>query len=161
MLKAGGNAVDAAVAAAFTEGVVEPLHNGVAGYGRCKVIWLAQRSRAVGIDYNSVAPGGVAGLCLALRRFGTMPLPEILKPAIAAARYRFVPGRRNRRGLSEQATRMRQEFPETARVFLKDGRVPRTGERLTDQPASSPGSPGAPHLLSNYVRRTAVIRRVY
>ena len=168
MLKAGGNAVDAAVAAAFTEGVVEPLHNGVAGYGGCMVIYLAQRASVIAIDCNSVAPaaasegmfaiakapppagyrvpgsrnifgslavgvpGVVAGLCLALGRFGSMPLYEVLRPAIAAARYGFVPTAKNRRGLSEQAERMRREFPETARVFLKNGRPPRKGERLTN-----------------------------
>ena len=42
ILRTGGNAVDAAVAAAFTEAVVQPAHNGVAGYGGCLVAWLAK-----------------------------------------------------------------------------------------------------------------------
>ena len=163
MLRAGGNAVDAAVAAAFTEGVVEPLHNGIAGYGGCMVIYLAGRRRVVAVDCNSTAPaaasegmftiekapppagfrvpgranifgplavgvpGVVAGLCLALRRYGTMPLAEVVKPAISAARFGYVPGRRNRLGLMENAAPWRRDFPETARLLLKDGRPPRRG----------------------------------
>ena len=56
ILQQGGNAIDAAVAAAFTEGVVEPSHNGVAGYGGCMVIHLADRREVVAIDYNTAAP---------------------------------------------------------------------------------------------------------
>ena len=167
-LRAGGNAVDAAVAAAFTEGVVEPLHNGIAGYGGCMVVYLAGRRRVVAVDCNSTAPaaasegmftiekaptpagyrvpgranvfgplsvgvpGVVAGLCLALSRYGTMPLAEVVKPAISAARFGYVPGRRNRLGLAENAENWRRDFPETARLLLKDGRPPRRGERVTN-----------------------------
>ena len=60
MLRAGGNAVDAAVAAGFTEGVVEPLHNGIAGYGGCLVIYLAGRRRVVAVDCNSTAPAAAS-----------------------------------------------------------------------------------------------------
>ena len=169
MLRAGGNAVDAAVAAAFTEAVVEPLHNGVGGYGGGMVIQLASTRRVVAIDYNSAAPaaasermftiekaktpagyrvrgaanlhgplavgvpGIVAGLCLALRRYGTMRLDEVLAPAIRAARYGFVPNRLTRTEIAAHAGRWRQAFPETARVFLgSNGRGPRAGERSTN-----------------------------
>ena len=168
MLKQGGNAVDAAVAAAFTEGVVEPSQNGVAGYGGCMVISLAERKEVVAIDYNTTVPaaasdrmftiektdtpagyrvpgrvnihgplsvgvpGVVAGLCLALQQFGSMPLHEILKLAIRSARYGFAPNRANRDGITANAERWLQEFPETARVFLKNGRPPQPGERLTN-----------------------------
>lgn len=56
MLRLGGNAFDAAVAAAFTEAVVEPCHNGIAGYGGCIVAWDAARDRPFSIDYNTIAP---------------------------------------------------------------------------------------------------------
>ena len=75
----------------------------------------------------------VAGLCLALRRFGTMPLAEVIRPAISAARFGYVPGRRNRLGLAENAADWRRDFPETARLLLKDGRPPRRGERVTNR----------------------------
>ncbi len=170
MLKAGGNAVDAAVAAAFAEGVVEPRHNGVAGYGGCMLVYLAAKRKVVSIDYNSTAPdaasarmfqiektntpagyrvpgganahgplavgvpGVVAGLCLALRRFGSMPLADVMAPAIRAARYGFVPNKITRGGLVEEAKRWRRDFPETARVFLDSrGRAPRAGERTANR----------------------------
>ena len=168
ILQAGGNAMDAAVAAAFTEGVVEPCHNGIAGYGGCMVIYLADQRKVVAIDYNTVAPaaasdqmftiektdtpagyrvpgrvnlhgplavgvpGVVAGLCLALEQFGSMPLDEVIQPAIRSARYGYVPNTANRGAMAGNAERWRQDFPETARVFLKNGRAPKPGERLTN-----------------------------
>jgi gamma-glutamyltranspeptidase/glutathione hydrolase len=55
-LQAGGNAFDAIVAAAFTEAVVEPAHNGVAGYGGAAVGYHVGEQRVVCVDYNTEAP---------------------------------------------------------------------------------------------------------
>lgn len=109
MLKAGGNAVDAAVAAAFAIGVAEPNATGLGGEGMM-VVYLADRRTAVAIDYRSASPakaqfsgpvpgagyqsiavpGTVAGLALALEKYGTMKLPQVLAPAIRIARDGFV-----------------------------------------------------------------------
>jgi gamma-glutamyltranspeptidase/glutathione hydrolase len=109
MLKAGGNAVDAAVAAALAIGVVEPNASGIGGEGMM-VIYLAATGRAVAIDYRSAAPasadfpdgipetghaavaipGTVAGLTLALQKYGTMPLSRVLAPAARLAEEGFV-----------------------------------------------------------------------
>jgi gamma-glutamyltranspeptidase/glutathione hydrolase len=108
ILKGGGNAVDAAVAAAFAVGVVEPNSNGIGGEGMM-VIFLAKTRRAIAIDYRSVAPtsaaypegvpsighaaaavpGTVAGLSLALEKYGTMTLTQVLEPAIKLASEGF------------------------------------------------------------------------
>lgn len=56
ILKEGGSAFDAAVAAAFTEGVVQPAHNGVAGYGGAFVAFDARAGQVVCVDYNTEAP---------------------------------------------------------------------------------------------------------
>ena len=169
MLLLGGNAVDAAVAAAFAEGVVEPSHNGIAGYGGCVLIYEKKTQNVIAIDYNTAAPaaatedmftieeapeavagyrvpgrvnvhgplsigvpGVVAGLCLALDRFGSIPLPEVLRPAIRSARYGYAPNSANRGGIAANAERWKQDFPETARVFLKAGRPPKKDEVLTN-----------------------------
>jgi len=104
MLKAGGNAVDAAVAAAFAIGVVEPNSNGIGGEG-IMVIYLTGERKSVAIDYRSAAPavtkfakgipatgfgavavpGTVAGLCSALEKYGTLGLRRVLAPSIKLA----------------------------------------------------------------------------
>jgi len=109
ILKAGGNAVDAAVAAAFAIGVVEPNASGIGGEGMM-VVYLADRKKATAIDYRSAAPaaidfpkgvpdtghaavaipGTVAGLTTALQKYGTMPLAKVLAPAIRLAEKGFV-----------------------------------------------------------------------
>jgi len=120
MLQRGGNAVDAAVASAFTVGVVNPSSCGIGG-GGFMLIYLARERRAVALDYREMAPGAaardmfvrdghavpelsrlgglavavpgeVAGLAAALHRYGTLPLAVVMQPAIRSARDGFVVG---------------------------------------------------------------------
>ncbi len=109
ILKAGGNAVDAAVAAAFAIGVVEPNASGLGGEG-LMVVSLAGPARSVAIDYRSSAPavtrfdgaipatghaavavpGMTAGLATAQQKYGKLPLATVMAPAIRLAEQGFV-----------------------------------------------------------------------
>ncbi|MCE1207101.1 MAG: gamma-glutamyltransferase, partial [Spirochaetia bacterium] len=109
ILMAGGNAVDAAVASAFALGVVEPNATGLGGEGMM-VVYLADKKLTIAIDYRSMAPladmskvkfpadghvsvavpGTVAGLCLALQKYGTMSLEQVMAPAIRYAKNGFI-----------------------------------------------------------------------
>lgn len=56
MLRVGGNAFDAAVAAAFALCVVTPASTGIGGYGGCLVAYVATRRAVVAVDFTSTAP---------------------------------------------------------------------------------------------------------
>ncbi len=57
MLRAGGNAVDAAVATAYALNVVEPQSSGIGG-GAFILLWLAEKGEAIAIDGREEAPAG-------------------------------------------------------------------------------------------------------
>lgn len=112
ILQQGGNVVDAAVASSFALSVVRPASCGVGG-GGFMLIWNAESQQAVALDYRETAPaaatpemfaegeqpesasvrgglavavpGTVAGLCLAAEQYGSLPLSELLAPAIRLA----------------------------------------------------------------------------
>jgi gamma-glutamyltranspeptidase / glutathione hydrolase len=109
IMKAGGNAIDAAVAAAFAIGVVEPNASGLGGEGMI-VLYRADKKWTVAIDYRSSAPaeakfsgtipatghaavaipGTVAGLAMALKHYGTKRLDQVMAPAIKLAEKGFI-----------------------------------------------------------------------
>jgi gamma-glutamyltranspeptidase/glutathione hydrolase len=58
ILMAGGNAVDAAIACAFAQGVVDQMNGGVAGYG-CAQVYLPSRGLHEGTNFLFQAPASV------------------------------------------------------------------------------------------------------
>jgi gamma-glutamyltranspeptidase / glutathione hydrolase len=65
-------------------------------------------------------PGSVAGLALALARFGTMALADVIAPAIRLAEEGFIPDWYVAQAMALY-TRELRAFPETARTYLRDG----------------------------------------
>jgi gamma-glutamyltranspeptidase/glutathione hydrolase len=148
ILKAGGNAVDAAVAAAFAVGVAEPNSNGIGGEGMM-VIYLFKSRKSVAIDYRSAAPataafpkgvppsghaaaaipGTVAGLSLALEKYGTMPLARVLEPAIKIASDGFAVSPTLDGIILDQIEALSQE-ESLAKVFCPDGLPLEPGDTL-------------------------------
>jgi gamma-glutamyltranspeptidase / glutathione hydrolase len=154
MLKSGGNAVDAAVAAAFAIGVVEPDGSGVGGGGGM-VIYLKKEKKsffinyygrssenASKIDFRSTrdgytakaigVPGTVAGLLLAHEKFGKLPLKKILEPAISLAENGF-PVDATLSKLILDNVEIIQKDSVTASIFLQDGFPRMEGEKLTQK----------------------------
>ncbi len=145
MLLAGGNAIDAAVATSFALGVTEPYHSGLGGGGfllirlaNGEVIALDARETApaaasrdmfvasgVAKDASRTGPlavatpGMLAGLALALERYGTKSLAEVMAPAIALASGGFPISLRHARVLEAwKAMGLAERFPETAAIQL-------------------------------------------
>lgn len=154
ILKKGGNAVDAAVACAFTLGVVEPNASGIGG-GGFMLIYLPKLlgAKVVAIDYREKAPaaataakfqkwgegqmkvgpksvgvpGTVAGLTLALQNYGTMALKDVMEPAIQLAEQGFPVSKLLNSMMATNASKL---SPAAAKIYLKNGSPLKVGARL-------------------------------
>ena len=155
ILNRGGNAVDAAVAAAAVLGVTDPFSCGIGG-GGFMMVYLAREQRVVTIDHRETAPasvtpslfqqdgkpadfaasvasgvsvgvpGTVRGWQDALTRYGSMSLRQVLAPAISVADKGYRTTK-NFRSLTAKNERKFQTFSSTAALYLKDGKAPPTG----------------------------------
>ncbi len=153
VLRAGGNAVDAAVATAFALAVVYPEAGNIGGGGflvlrtadgetaaldfRETAPRAATRDMFLGPDGEltdrsitghlaSGVPGAVAGLWEAHRRYGTLPWRDVVEPAIRLAEDGFVVDDALARSIVAEAERLRR-FPASAALFLPGGEPLRAG----------------------------------
>ena len=153
VLKAGGNAVDAAIATVATLCVVEPCSTGIGG-DAFALIWLADEGKLYGLNASGPAPqdltaelvrsqghktfpanGGLAvtvpgslrGWQLALDRFGSLGLDTLLQQPIAYARDGF-PVSQRISAAWERSTDKLSRLSDSKRVWLPNGRSPRATE---------------------------------
>ncbi|ABM25182.1 gamma-glutamyltransferase [Shewanella sp. W3-18-1] len=148
ILKQGGNAVDAAVAVAFSLAVTLPRAGNIGG-GGFMLVHLAKENKTIAIDYREMAPskakkdifldengdavqklsrehglavgvpGTVMGMSLALEKYGTMSLAQVTAPAIKMAQEGFSVTPDLAQSLAGLKRRMAQ-WPTTAAIFYKN-----------------------------------------
>lgn len=160
VLKAGGNAVDAAVAATLVEGLVNPQMHTLGG--ECPMlIQRAHSGQVIAVNGNTAAPhratpqayrqrglddvppegvlaAGVpaapGALLTALMHEGRLPLAEVAAPALRLAREGFPVHRglvaQPRFGLRDLADKFRRHWPGSASLYLPEGEVPAEGALL-------------------------------
>ncbi len=155
ILRAGGNAVDAAVAVGFALAVTHPVAGNLGG-GGFMLIRLA-KGEAVMVDYREAAPaaasrnmyvnssgqidpqasrvgilsagvpGTVAGLALAEQKYGKLGLAQVVAPAIRLAEDGFTVSYNLGQSLRGDRDFL-SRFDASRRIFLRDGRFYEPGE---------------------------------
>src|SRR5215470_2632298 len=149
----GGNAVDAAVAAAFTAGVLEPTaHYSLGGEVAClfydrssqqvrSVVGQGWAPRAATVEHylatwgeippgvlSTTVPGVISALLTMLSHYGTMSFHRVVESALGFARDGFPAYQLLHRtiGSPDRLTNLRQ-YPDSARVYLPHSRPPALG----------------------------------
>ncbi|MCC6318297.1 MAG: gamma-glutamyltransferase [Gemmatimonadaceae bacterium] len=159
VLRQGGNAVDAAVAAAAVLSVTEPHMTGIGG-DMFAIVWLAREQKLVALNASGRAgslmtreallargfragsqqgvlsvtvPGALAGWDLLLRTHGRRSLAQALEPAIGYARDGFPVSPIIAAQWAAQTSFLRRDSAAAA-TYLPNGRAPKAGEwfRNTD-----------------------------
>ncbi|MDO4682304.1 MAG: gamma-glutamyltransferase [Lautropia sp.] len=161
ILKAGGNAVDAAVAIGFALAVTLPNAGNIGG-GGFMMVHDAKSGQYVALDFRETAPGSagrdlfldkdgnvvdgkslythaavgvpgtVAGMAHALKKWGTMPLARVMAPAIALAEKGYPVSETLAKTLKAEADNM-GKWPATRAIFWKNGEPLKVGDRLVQK----------------------------
>jgi gamma-glutamyltranspeptidase / glutathione hydrolase len=157
ILKRGGTAVDAAIAANATMGLMEPTGNGVGG-DLFAIVWDAKTQKLYGLNGSGRSPkslslktlraelkklnsstipptgplpvsvpGTVDGWFELHGKFGKLPMKELLQPAISYARNGFPVTEVIAEGWERNA-RVLSKYPGFAETYMPKGRAPAKGE---------------------------------
>lgn len=156
IMKAGGNAVDAAVATAFCVGVVEPWLSGIGGCGMMNIYLNDTKDYEV-LEYmetvpvaiepgwynpetdtntakNAAVPGQVAGLLEALEKYGTMSREEVMAPAIKLAREGYPLDERLSAAISDNYDKLGDE---ALAIYTNDGIPYSVGDTIVNEPLAN------------------------
>ena len=156
MMQAGGNAVDAAVATGFALAVVHPQAGNLGGGGflmlrtaRGDVHFVDFREKAPAearenmyldskgdvvpdlsvVGFKAIGvPGSVAGLVYAEKKYGKLTLAQVIAPSIKLARNGFPLAYEDAEDIRDD--HYLGEFPESRRIFQRDGKFYQPGEIL-------------------------------
>lgn len=153
ILKKGGNAIDAAIAANAALGLMEPASCGIGG-DLFAIVFLAKENKLYGLNASGrsprllrldeftklgvaaipergslsvTVPGCVDGWFCLHDKFGKAPIREILAPTIAYAQEGF-PVTQIIASEWQQAGLVLREYPNFAKTYLPNGRAPKEGE---------------------------------
>ena len=153
VMKAGGSAVDAAIAANAALGLMEPVGSGIGG-DLFAIVWDAQKKELTGLnasgrspqsltlDYfksegiekipafgplSVSVPGAVDGWFELHERYGKLPMSEVLAPAIRYAREGF-PVSEVIAYYWDNNAGFLKDYPGFAEVFMPNGKAPAKGE---------------------------------
>src|SRR5690349_15959032 len=157
VLKRGGTAVDAAIAANATLGLMEPTGNGVGG-DLFAIVWDAKTRKLYGLNGSGHSPksltlaklreelrklgtdhipprgplpvsvpGAVDGWFELHGRFGKLPMKDLLQPAINYARNGFPVTEVIAEGWARNA-KLLKDYPNFAATYMPNGRAPAKGE---------------------------------
>jgi len=160
MLQTGGNAIDAGVAAGFALAALKPHENGIGGEAPM-LIYSADRGEAFAVNGNgaapraatiarmkelvsdwipgdgflpAVVPAAVDAYITALAVFGTLPLHEVLAPALELAERGFPMYAALQHSIEANLPRWKKLYPSSVAAFAPGDRAPRVGE-IWSQPA--------------------------
>jgi gamma-glutamyltranspeptidase/glutathione hydrolase len=157
LLRRGGSAVDAAIAANAVLGLVEPTGAGIGG-DLFAIVWSAEHRRLFGLNGSGRSPrrlalaefaargheavpergplsvsvpGAVDGWFTLHERFGRIDMSDLLAPAIHYARSGFPVSEVIAGYWAQDAARL-ADFPAFAEVFMPEGRAPTAGETFVN-----------------------------
>lgn len=161
ILKQGGNAVDAAVAVGYALAVTHPQAGNLGGGGF--MLLRTKDGATTAIDFREMAPAGatrdmfldeqgnpdskksltsplasgtpgtVAGLSLALEKYGSLPLSSVVRPAIKLAQEGFIVNDALADDLKTYGSEVLPHHENSKAIFWKDGEPLKKGDKLVQQ----------------------------